>query len=223
MSDDYNDDDSHSGGLWDPDVVSPPPAPRRPTLHAVPPAESHDFETASVADVEPQEERLVRLDEFRSVSSDGDDLVDRARRPTSRRILLAAAALVSLIAIAATGLGALSSDDVNPMKPAALSAGPADVEQAALTRAVKSASSHPRGHAESQQHAARRSTRARHTATTRRGASDAPARSQKSNQATTFVSQPAPTPTATAGAGSSSSSGGTRAQRATASCEFPPC
>jgi hypothetical protein len=223
MSDDYHDDDSQSGGLWDPDVVSPPPAPRRPTLHAVPQTESHEFETGSVADVEPEEERLVRLDEFRSVSREEDDLVDRTRRPTWRRILPAAAALVGLIAIAATGLRALGSDDGNPTKPPALSANPADVEQAALTRAVKSASSHARGHAESQQHATRRSTRARRTATTRRGETDAAAPPQKSTQATTLVSQPASSPTATAGVGASSSSGSTRAQRATASCEFPPC
>jgi hypothetical protein len=218
MSDDYHDDDSHSGGLWDPDVVNPPPAPRRPTLRAVPPAESHGFETLGVADVEPEEERLVRLDEFRSMSQEEDELLDLARRRTSRRILLAAATIVGVIAIAGAGLVAFVAGDGNPTRPAALSPGPADVEQAALTRAVKSAASHHRLRAGGDHRPAPRSTRARDAAKTHQGKTDASSPRDKSTQATTLVSQRAPAPTTTARITTSASS-----QRASAACEFPPC
>jgi hypothetical protein len=219
--DDYYDDDSRSGGLWDPDAPSAPPPPRRRTLHAVPFPEPHEAETSSALDATSEEDTLVRLDQFRPASHD-DDVGGRAGRGTWHRIVLAAATVIGIGGMLATGVPRLISGGRDPAPPAAITALGADVEQAALTRAVKSGASHHRGRAGGEDRSALRSTRARHAAKTHQGTSDAPSPPHKSTQAT-LVSQGAAAPTAAGGVATTASSSPAKSQRASAACEFPPC
>jgi hypothetical protein len=135
MSDDYDDPDE-PGGLWDPDAISPPQAPRRPTLHAVPLREPHDIETSSVLDAGSEEKTLVRLDQFRPASHDEDHLGERPGRLTRHRILVVAAVVIGIGAMLATAVPRLISEGHYPTKPAAITALGPDVEQAALTRSI---------------------------------------------------------------------------------------
>jgi hypothetical protein len=217
--DDYYDDDSRSGGLWDPDALSAPPSPRRPTLHAVPLPEPDDVETSSALDAAPEEETLVRLDQFRPASHDDDVGGPAGQGGTRRRILLGAATVIGISGILATGVPRLMSDGRGPARPAAITALGADVEQSALTRTVKSAGRDSRGAARNRRSSPHRSTRPRDSAkTSHRGTIESP-----SPHATTEpVSQRAAVPTATSGVATTASSSSAKAHRS-ASCEFPPC
>jgi hypothetical protein len=131
MSDDYYDDDSHSGGLWDPDAYAPPPTQGRPTLRVI---ESTDHDTWLLPQglVEGSGESLVRLDQFRPVdpnesSSDG--------RPHRRRAAAVAAAALVLAAITVAAV-TLSTDGSNHAPPTTASRLSTDTEQAALARNV---------------------------------------------------------------------------------------
>jgi hypothetical protein len=216
MSDDYHDDDSRGGGLWDPDALSPPPAPRRPALHAVPSPESHDVVGLRDSELVLEDERLVRLDQFRPVPEDDDRLAERASARVWRRAMMAAAAALAIAATIAMGVGSLTSDHGHPPKPRALATATPDVEQAAVNRNVKSAASRPRGGSRTGHRAAHRSTASHPSSKAHRDTSAAPAQ-------TTLVSQGVAAPLATSNTTKSASPPPAKAQRATASCEFPPC
>jgi hypothetical protein len=129
MSDDYHDDDSHSGGLWDPDAYTPPPIHGRPTLRVI---ESTDHDPWSLPQglVEGSGDSLVRLDQFRPV--DPDESTSDRRLPRRRAAALAAAALViAAITVAAVKL---STDGTTHAPPTTASRLSTDTEQAALAR-----------------------------------------------------------------------------------------
>jgi hypothetical protein len=131
MSDDYHDDDSHSGGLWDPNAFAPPPTPGRPTLRVIE-STAPDTWSPSQGLVAGSSDALVRLDQFRPVDPDASTY---DRRPPRRRAaaLAAAGLLVAAITVAALKLSTEGTTHAPPTTASRLSS---DTEQAALARKV---------------------------------------------------------------------------------------
>lgn len=132
MSDDYHDDDSRSGGLWDPDAhTPPPPAHGRPTLRVI---ESNGPKNQAASDTRVADggETLVRLDQFRPADLHETNFGRRVRR---RRVTLLTAAVLMIAAIAVAGLKFSANGEHQAPRTQAnrLST---DAEQAALMRKV---------------------------------------------------------------------------------------
>jgi hypothetical protein len=130
MSDDYHDDDSRSGGLWDPDAHTPPPARERPTLRVI---ESNDDDNGSSPHglVAGSGDGLVRLDQFRPV-----DLHDSGSRHQLHRRVAAFGATVLTITVIALIAIKISADDGAHAPPTISTRLSTDPEQAALVRKV---------------------------------------------------------------------------------------
>jgi hypothetical protein len=132
MSDDYHDDDSRSGGLWDPDAhTPPPPVHERPTLRVI---ESNDRtdQAASATLVAGNAETLVRLDQFRPA-----DLHETSfgRRVRHRRAAALLAAVLMIAAIALAGIKFSPNGEHQAPRTQANTLS-TDAEQAALVRKV---------------------------------------------------------------------------------------
>jgi hypothetical protein len=133
MSDDYHDDDSRSGGLWDPDAYAPPsPTQERPTLRVI---ESHDEgPVLSSSDlVAGSGDALVRLDQFRPVQP--IEPSSHRQLPHRRAAALAAAGVV--IAAITVTIIEMSAGGARHAPPAVASPLATDQEQAALVRHVE--------------------------------------------------------------------------------------
>jgi hypothetical protein len=131
MSDDYHDDDSRSGGLWDPDAYVPPPEGERPTLRVI---ESDDSDDGSPSPglVAGYGDTLVRLDQFRPIApsdsrSGHGSLVRRAAA------LSAGVGMIAAIAVAAIKIVPDAKHQAPATTATRLSVDP---EQSALVRKV---------------------------------------------------------------------------------------
>jgi hypothetical protein len=130
MSDDYHDDDSRSGGLWDPDAYAPRPGNDRPHLRVIASDDGDDrpYSDDLVAD---SGDALVRLDQFRPLEL--SDTSPARWSPRRCAAALSAAVLVlGAIAVAATQRLPRARDHA----PATASRLAADPEQSALSRKV---------------------------------------------------------------------------------------
>jgi hypothetical protein len=130
MSDDYHDDDSHSGGLWDPDAYTPPPARERPTLRVIE-SNGEDKWSAPHGVVAGSGDALVRLDEFRPVYLD-----DSGSHHQLHRRVAALGATVLMITVIALIAIKISADDGAHAPPTIATRLSIDTEQAALVREV---------------------------------------------------------------------------------------
>jgi hypothetical protein len=129
MSDDYHDDDSRSGGLWDPDAhIPPPPAHDRPTLRVIESSPRANRPSAQGL-VAGSGETLVRLDQFRP--ADPSDTNDG--RATRARALAAGVLIIAVLAFVAVRISASGGPQAPTTQATRLSADP---EQAALVRKV---------------------------------------------------------------------------------------
>jgi hypothetical protein len=133
MSDDYHDDDSRSGGLWDPDAhIPPPPTHARPTLRVI---TSNRRQNPAGADTlaASADETLVPLDQFRPADLHETHLGRRIRR--SRLATITAAALIGIVAIT-VAIAKFSADGEHQPPRTQANTLSTDAEQAALVRKV---------------------------------------------------------------------------------------
>jgi hypothetical protein len=132
MSDDDHDDDSRSGGLWDPDAhTAPPRAHERPTQRVI---ESNDRTDLAASDnlVAGDAATLVRLDQFRPADLHETSF---ARRVRYRRAAVLTAAVLMIAAITVAGIKFSSNGEHQAPRTQANTLS-ADAEQAALLRKV---------------------------------------------------------------------------------------
>jgi hypothetical protein len=99
MSDDYRDDDSHGGGLWDPDAFGPPPPSDRPTLRVITSGQEDDPSQSQGLFAQSDDE-LVRLDQFRPVEVEAPP----GRRWGRGRATAFGAAAVAIAALTITAI-----------------------------------------------------------------------------------------------------------------------
>jgi hypothetical protein len=184
MSDDSRDDDSHSGGLWDPDAYLTPPSGARPTLRVI---ESGDDDPGSISEglVPGSGEALVRLDQFRPAALAGPEPDGHLSR---RAIVFAAAALaIAAVAVARIVIG---TDDAGNAPPTIAHRVSTVAQQAALAHKLSPRPTPTKRHAQTR----RRASRTKHTPKSHSATS---ATTQVRAGTTTTVQQSSP-PTSTA-------------------------
>jgi hypothetical protein len=129
--DDHYDDDSHSGGLWDPDAYAAPPARERPTLRVIE-SGNRDPRPPPQGLATTTDDALVRLDQFRPVDPQQPNVDGR---PWYRRAAALGAAVLVIAAIAVTAFR-FSADGGGHRPTTTASRLSIDPEQAALERKV---------------------------------------------------------------------------------------